>query len=95
MKQVMSWFTELGEKTGRTDIWIMLIVIIALMFIAPVFLMSIQAIPMVDKIYDESLDIIKWVLTGMFVDLGIYSSFKGLKLRLNGTSSSPKDGTAI
>ncbi len=91
----MSWFTELGEKTGRTDILIILIVTIILMFITPVFLMSIQVIPMVDKIYDESLDVIKWALTGMFVDLGIYSSFKGLKLRLNGTSSSTKDGAAI
>jgi hypothetical protein len=90
----MSWFTELGEKTGRTDIWILLVVTITILFITPIFLMSIQVLTFDNIVYNSSLDIIKWILTGIFVDLGIYS-FRGIKFKLNGTSNSPEDKGAV
>jgi hypothetical protein len=56
--------------------------------------MSILVLPYIDHIYTSSLDIVKWILTGVFVDLGIYSA-RGLKFKLNGTSNSREDKESV
>lgn len=53
-----SWFSQLGERTGRSDIWVALI---ALYFIS-------CNVPMLGCSQDP---IVKFIITLMFIDLGV------------------------
>lgn len=68
----MSWFNNLGEKTGRTDIWVILI---TFLFIAATYFHFVCGIGAVELCDQEFLSynqyIISTILIGFFVDLGI------------------------
>lgn len=53
-----SWFSQLGEKTGRSDIWVALITIYFLMCIVPFVDCAQGAME-------------KFIVTLMFIDLGV------------------------
>lgn len=69
----MSWFTTLGEKAGRTDIWVIFVALSFLMSISTVLAMSWNFLPYVEYIYNDMLTLLKWILTGAYIDFGIYS----------------------
>jgi len=54
----MSWLSNLGEKSSRTDIWVLLIV---LMFVGCIF----------DFVECRQNWYVTTILSGMFLDLGI------------------------
>lgn len=66
MNRLINWFFDLGEKSSRTDIWVMLITIT---YLGCIFrLVECQENP-----------IITTILIAMFADLGITSILKHRK----------------
>jgi len=68
----MSWYKELGEKTGRTDIWVILI---GFLFVGSAYFHFACGTGLVGTCNDNFLQYNQWLLTtmllGFFVDLGI------------------------
>ena len=73
MERLGSWFRDLGEKTGRTDLWVIVILFTVIMCHVPLFSMSIGVLEYKSDLFSELMSLLKWLLTGIFVDFGIYS----------------------
>jgi len=66
-----TWFNRLGEKTGRTDIWVVLLSFTYLCSIIPIALMSFYVIDYNSIIYNKLLNLIYYLNGGFFLDFGI------------------------
>ena len=68
----MSWFSNLGEKTGRTDIWV---VLVTFLFIGSAYFHFACGTGLVSTCDNGFLSynqyILSTILIGFFVDLGI------------------------
>lgn len=79
MSRFTEWFLTLGEKTGRSDIWVVLIVILTLGSFIPNFLCAINWLQCDLQITSSLLTFTYFLTGGLFTDMGI-SHYKDIKL---------------
>jgi len=87
---VSNWFKELGEKAGRTDVWVILICLTWLLSTSTIILMNLNVISFNQYIYDQCINLLYLLLGGLFADLGIdiWKQIKLFKFN-NETSNQP------
>lgn len=68
----MSWFQKLGEKTGRTDIWVVLYVLLFLLCTSFHFLCGVGYLETCNEGFlSYNQYILSTLILGIMVDLGI------------------------